>query len=198
MSTSHRPPIPTRLAGSLPSRLSTPLSFPIGSFLGFLLGFSTASIGGYFLLLREHQSIHSQSVSTLNELKHTVEEVKSSSDVVFNQDSLFTGLTSRVDQLENRLEGLDKVNSKSGIEVGRLERRVKGVEEEMLELKEAVLELNQHFNTPSSTSSLASLREELKRIGIQNDTRSTTLRRSGQLEGGLLWTGRSEGSRRLV
>lgn len=137
-----------RIAGipQLSTHRSRPLTFPLGSFLGFLLGFTTASIGGYIYLLQSHTTLQRESSTALAELRQTISDIEKSSV------ELVGGKGSVVGELKERLSGLERDVGRMGElvhaqrvqrEERRVEQRVVGVEEDLVEVREALLALRE-------------------------------------------------------
>lgn len=134
---------PPRLAG-LPSALSSrprPLTFPLGSSIGFLVGFTVASLIGYSYLIQSHQSLVSQNDAAIAELNATTQRV---------QGLVANGLVERgeLEKMQSivgsSLSGFDQAVKERQGQMERIERRVNGVEEENLELRKRLWKLGEY------------------------------------------------------
>lgn len=125
-----------RLAGIPATTRARPLTFPLGALVGFLLGFSAASLWGYSGLVSSHRALAertSDSLARLEETRRSVEE-----ELVQRVGRM--GVSS--DQLEavdrragKKFAGLEEELGREAVHRERIERRVVGLEEENLELR---------------------------------------------------------------
>lgn len=141
---------PARLAGD-PSNLHTrgrPLTFPLGSLLGFFVGFATAGIAGYTYLLHSHAALQAASRAAVADLERIVGEMEASSAELLGG----TGGTTVVGELQARLSevqaqvgvlGDQRKREREQREASRVEARVVGVEEELVEVRDTLLALGE-------------------------------------------------------
>ncbi|PWN23551.1 hypothetical protein BCV69DRAFT_2681 [Microstroma glucosiphilum] len=125
-----------RLAGIPATTRARPLTFPLGALVGFLLGFSAASLWGYSTLLSSHRALAERTSASLSQLEETRKSVEE--ELVQRVGRM--GVSS--DQLEalnrrvgGRIEGLKEELGREVVHRERIERRVVGLEEENLELR---------------------------------------------------------------
>lgn len=151
MASSSRSSLTTRILPSgarlaLPSNNSSgitrprgPLTFTLGSSIGFLLGFSLASIVGYTHLLTSYRSIEAdvgQSLSSLSQEVGRVQSLAAELADVRQHDERVQTTVNQGARLEKETSELRRVKE-------RLESRMIGLEEDAIALRRRLLRLGE-------------------------------------------------------
>ncbi|PWN24732.1 hypothetical protein BDZ90DRAFT_262950 [Jaminaea rosea] len=196
--TTHAQLYPSGARLAIPSSASSssssprPLSFPLGTTLGFLLGFSFCTTLGYMYFLPQAQERSDADLavqlglvqSTAGEIGRLVEELKA------------------MEVQAGKVEEATRVTQRASVELRDIReraaaalRRVEGLEEEGRELRTRINRLEGKA-TSAGTKRRAAAALAAGRPGADPDEDVASTGRRGS--GGILWTGRSNPGTRLV
>lgn len=130
---------------SLPRR---PLSFPLGTVLGFLLGFAAAGLLGYARLIELHAKADAGIEAGLSGLENRFHQVKASLAAIESLGQF----QERSEQAARTAKRLELELAETNKAMHRMEQRIVGLEEDSIYLKQRVLKLGKSRPCKSPSS----------------------------------------------